>query len=168
MPRIVDPMIGELEQETRTTRRLLERIPETQLSWKPHAKSRSLGQLALHVAGIPATAVRLTSNDLAEIKTFQPATTEPKSVAEITSKFEENIAAVKEYLNGLDDQRMLGSLKVVVGEKQVFSGTRATALRAFLLNHWIHHRGELVVYLRILDVPVPSIYGPTADENPFR
>ena len=163
---MVDPMVAELEHEAEPTRRLLERVPADKLGWKPHAKSRTLGQLAMHVATTPGALA-----ELAHLDTFAfenaPADVEPKSVQEIVDAHDASAANAKTQLGRMDDTKVMGSWKGTMGGKTLFEMPRIGLLRSIMLNHWYHHRGQLSVYLRELDVPLPSIYGPTADENPF-
>ena len=163
--RLVDPFLMELEQESKSTRRVLERVPESKLAWKPHPKSYSLGQLALHVATIPQAIAHLASQDPFEITDFQQA--EAKSRKEILDGFESSLEAAKETLNGFDDARMMATWHATRDGIELMALPRMAMLRTILFNHWYHHRGQLLVYLRMHEVPLPSVYGPTADENPF-
>jgi uncharacterized damage-inducible protein DinB len=164
--RIVDSILQELEQEAATTRRLLERVPGDKLSWKPHERSMSLGQLAHHVATTPGGVAELAQPDSMEMPDFgeTPSCNSPE---ELLKSFDEGIAKAKETLNGFDDQKMMVEWKVEKGGQQVMAMPRIGLVRSILLNHWYHHRGQLTVYLRLLDIPLPPVYGPTADENPF-
>ena len=163
--RMVDPIIAELEQEAESTRRVLERIPEARLSWRPHPKSMSLGQLALHIATTPGAVARIAPLDGMERPEFDRP--EPKSKREVLEALEESVASALEFLRGLDDARATQTWSMTLGGKPIFSLPRIGLVRTIMLNHWYHHRGEMQVYLRLLDVPVPSVYGPTADEDPF-
>ena len=163
--RMVDPMIAELEQEAETTRRVLERIPEDRLGWRPHPKSMSLGQLALHIATTPGGVAQVAAADSMERPQFERP--EPKSRREVLDALAQSVAAALEFLRGLDDARASQSWTMTLEGKPVFSMPRISVVRSIMLNHWYHHRGEMQVYLRLLDVPLPSVYGPTADENPF-
>ena len=163
--RLIDPMIAELEQEAETTRRCLERIPEDKLSWRPHPKSMSLGQLGLHIATIPGGVAAVAAADSMERPEFDRPM--PRSKREVLDALTESVAAALKFLRGLDDARAAGSWTMTLEGKPVFSLPRTGVVRNLMLNHWYHHRGEFQVYLRLLDVPVPSVYGPTADENPF-
>lgn len=162
---IAEAMIAELNQEAVSTRRLFERLPEDKLSWRPHPKSFSLGQLSLHIARLPAGVAMMAAKDVSEPPSL--AQEEPKSRTEILQAFEQAIGSATEILSSLDDQKMMGNWSMKAGEISIMSLPRINLLRAALLNHLYHHRGQLSVYLRLLDVPLPSIYGPTADENPF-
>jgi len=164
--RIIDGLLGELEQEAATTRRVLERVPEAHLTWKPHAKSMSLGQLALHVATIPGGVAELAVPDVVpELPAFvQPAAA---STAELVPALDESVRKARSLLSGFDDAAMAATWRLESGGRELMAMPRAALLRAIMLNHWYHHRGQLLVYLRMNDVPLPSVYGPTADENPF-
>ncbi len=166
---IIDSVLTELDQEAAITKRVLERVPGDRLTWKPHQKSMSLGQLALHVAMIPGeVAGMLVANEFemtpAELNSI-PAP--PETPADIMKAHEESLAKAKQILSGLDDTAVMTPWSLKVGSVVVFSAPKAGIVRSIVLNHWYHHRGQLSVYLRLLDVPVPSIYGPSADENPF-
>ena len=165
MARFVDAFLAEMEQEAGTTRRVLERVPESKLGWKPHAKSMSLGQLALHVATIPGVVASFLAGDGLEIPSMEQSAA--KSAAELMNALEESLRTAKEVLGRFDDQKALAIWKLTKGGKEIIAAPRIALVRTILLNHWYHHRGQLSVYLRLLDVPVPSIYGPSADENPF-
>jgi uncharacterized damage-inducible protein DinB len=162
---IVDSILMEMDQEAKTTQRVFERIPEDKLAWKPHAKSYSLGQLALHIARGQGFLADAVSKDTFEIGSMvQP---EPQNKKEILDTFAQGTAHAKETLAKLDDARMMATWTATKGGKVLMSTPRIGFIRAVVLNHFYHHRGQLSVYLRLLDVPVPSIYGPSADENPF-
>jgi uncharacterized damage-inducible protein DinB len=165
--RLADSFAAELEMEATTTRRVLERVPEAHLAWKPHDKSSSLGQLALHVASLPQVLtgfIAADSLDLATLDTSQPA---PASCAEVMAAFDGGLETARAYLASLDDARAAEVWRLVARGTELFAAPRTAVIRSFLFNHLYHHRGQLLVYLRLLDVPVPSVYGPTADENPF-
>jgi uncharacterized damage-inducible protein DinB len=164
--RIVDSIIGELDQEAATTRRVLERVPNERLGWKPHTKSMTLGELALHVATTPAEISEFLLKTTFELPDFgaQPTTA---SNAELLAAHDKSVAQAKTRLRDFDDAALMETWSLTKGGKTLFSAPRIGVIRAILLNHWYHHRGQLSVYLRLLDVPVPSIYGPSADENPF-
>jgi uncharacterized damage-inducible protein DinB len=163
--RMVDPIIAELEQEAESTRRVLERIPEAKLSWRPHPKSMSLGQLALHIATTPGGVAQIAGQDTMERPQFDRP--EPKSKREVLEALEQSLATAMEFLRGLDDARATRTWSMTLAGKPIFSLPRIGLVRTIMLNHWYHHRGEMQVYLRLLNVPVPSVYGPTADEDPF-
>lgn len=162
--RIIDPILAEMEHEAQTTRRVLDRVPD-KLAWKPHPRSFSLGQLALHVASLPGNVAALAMPDTREASNFSQA--EPKSRQEILDTFSRSLESAKETLKKMDDARLMSTWNLTKNGKTVMSVPRIGFLRSILMNHNYHHRGQLAVYLRMLDVPVPSIYGPSADENPF-
>ena len=165
--RIADPYLDELASEASTTRRVLERVPEAHLGWRPHARSMSLGQLALHVATLPRQLTEFVSGD--ELDFGAAAGTAPMvaSRQQLLAAFTSSTEHARAYLETLSDARATATWRLMIDGRQLFAAPRAAVLRSFLFNHWYHHRGQLLVYLRLLDVPVPSVYGPSADENPF-
>jgi len=162
---LADAFLNEIDQEARTTQRVLERVPEDKLTWKPHPKSHTLGQLAMHVAVAQGFLAGAAAQDVFKFEGRQPA--QPKTKKEILDAFANSTAAAKENLKKLDDARLLSEWQGEVNGKKVLSMPRVAFVRAIVMNHTYHHRGQLSVYLRLLEVPVPSIYGPSADENPF-
>jgi uncharacterized damage-inducible protein DinB len=162
---IAESLLMEFDQEAQTTKRMLERVPDDKLTWKPHPKSFSLGQLALHIAAGPGQIVAAASQDTAEAPNF--AQPEAKSRQEVLETFSKSMASARTALKNMDDTRLMSTWRLVKNGKPVMEVPRIAFLRSILMNHTYHHRGQLSVYLRILDVPVPSIYGPSADENPF-
>jgi uncharacterized damage-inducible protein DinB len=160
-----DAFIAELQQEAETTRRVLSRLPEDKLAWKPHDKSMSLGQLGLHVAQTPGQVADLISAHVDGPPAFDRP--QPASRAEILAALDASIAHAASTLAGWDDSALGEEWRMTAGGQTVMAVPRAGMVRAIMLNHWYHHRGQLAVYLRLLDEPVPSIYGPSADENPF-
>ena len=161
-----EALLQELEQEARTTRRVLERVPDAHLAWKPHDKSRSLGQLALHVATVPGGVATLASTPVGQAPNFgiEPGAS---TAAELLPALDESIAKARGILQGMDDASMMATFRIMAGNRELMAMPRVAFLRAIMLNHWYHHRGQLLVYLRLLNQSVPSVYGPTADENPF-
>lgn len=163
--KLADTILMELDQEAQTTKRVLDRIPGDKLSWKPHPRSYSLGQLALHIASLPGSIAAAAAPDSMEAPSFsQP---EPKNRQEILDTFSKGLESAKATLKKMDDARLNSTWSLTKNGKVVMSVPRIAFLRSILMNHNYHHRGQLSVYLRMLDVPVPSIYGPSADENPF-
>jgi uncharacterized damage-inducible protein DinB len=159
------PFIDELTREAETTRRVLERVPQDKLGWKPHAKSMSLGQLSLHVAQTPGQVAQLITEVECEVPQFtQPEAT---SGAELLAALDQSVSTAKARLEGWDDAGLMTEWKLRRGPDTIMALPRVGMVRSIMLNHWYHHRGQLLVYLRLLDVPVPSVYGPSADENPF-
>jgi uncharacterized damage-inducible protein DinB len=164
---IADGFVRELEQEAQTTRRLLERVPDGQFSWRPHEKARTLGDLAMHVAMVPGLVAQLVSMPSpAQAPNFADPPAAP-STADLVRAFDGSIANAKQIVSGMDDATITATLRLMAGDRELVSMPRVAFLRAIMLNHWYHHRGQLSVYLRFLGVPLPSIYGPSADENPF-
>jgi uncharacterized damage-inducible protein DinB len=162
---IVNALLQELEHEAQTTRRVLERVPGDRLAWKPHDKSMSLGQLALHVATVPGTVAEMSQHSPFQIPEFtQPGAS---NAAELVPALEQSVATAREILRGLDDAALARPWRVVSGDQEVMVMPVGAVLRSIMLNHWYHHRGQLSVYLRQVGAKVPSIYGPSADENPF-
>jgi uncharacterized damage-inducible protein DinB len=167
MSQSAQPMIAELQQEAGSTRRLLERVPADRLGWRPHPKSMTLGQLALHVARIPGDLANLARHDGIDAATVSFDPPDPAEAAELLSTLEGSIASACDYLASLDDASAAAPWRLAAGAREVFTVPRVALLRSLMLNHWYHHRGQLVVYLRLLDVPIPAVYGRSADENPF-
>jgi uncharacterized damage-inducible protein DinB len=158
-------MLQEFDNEANTTRRVLERVPADKLAWKPHPKSMSLGVLALHVASSPGVTVCWCAEDETQFTGSQAPS--PASTEEILAAHESSVKTVKETLGRLGDEGLQGMWTGKAGDQTLMTMPKAVLARAIVMNHLVHHRGQLSVYLRLLDVPVPSIYGPSADENPF-
>jgi uncharacterized damage-inducible protein DinB len=163
---IANTLLAEMEQEALATARVLERVPQAHLSWRPHPKSMSLGQLALHVATIPGSVAQFVVPDtVSEPPAFvQPEAT---SSAELLPALEQSLAQARQLVGGFDDASMAVTWRLLSGGRELMAAPRGALLRSVMLNHWYHHRGQLLVYLRMHDVPLPSVYGPSADENPF-
>ena len=162
---MIEALIQELEQEAQTTKRVLERVPGDRLAWKPHQKSMSLGQLALHVATTPGGVSEMVRQSPFPVPEFtQPSAA---TAAELVPTLDESVAKAKQNLRAIGDAGLGGMWRVVAGDKELMAMPVGAVLRFIMLNHWYHHRGQLSVYLRELGVPVPSIYGSSADENPF-
>ena len=164
---MLEPMLNEIREEAAITKRILERVPADKLSWKPHRKSMSLGQLAIHVATIPGNVSKLAQLDEFDVSqaNFEPPA--PKNLEEIHAAFDQSVQAAEDCLKGMSEQAARGNWRLTAKGKEVFTKPRVSVLRSIMLNHWYHHRGQLSVYLRLLEVPVPVIYGRSADENPF-
>lgn len=162
---MIQQLVQELEQEAATTRRVLQRVPEAHLGWKPHAKSMSLGQLSQHIATMPGNIAEMAlASPFAMPKFEQPSAS---SAADLVPTLDASVARAREVLTPIEDARLGAMWRVVDGDREVLAMPVGAVLRALMLNHWYHHRGQLSVYLRELGVPLPSIYGPSADENPF-
>ena len=164
---IVDTLLPEYDHELATTRRLLERVPDGELGWKPHEKSMTLGQLSGHIANLPfwlSATLSAPSYDLSAGD--KEARLDPPASRELLLKeFDEKVSKARASLASATDAEMLAPWALKNGGHEIFSMPRVGAVRSFVMNHLIHHRGQLSVYLRLKDVPLPSIYGPTADEQ---
>jgi uncharacterized damage-inducible protein DinB len=163
---IKDALLPEFDHEMGTTRRVLERVPEGEFAWKPHEKSFSLGQLAGHVANIPTWVEHILRNSVFDVSTVGDTRPRlPESLASILSDFDKNVKAARAGIAATGDSEMLAPWTFQNAGQVIFTMPRAATLRSFIMNHLIHHRGQLTVYLRLKNVPVPSVYGPTADEQ---
>jgi uncharacterized damage-inducible protein DinB len=163
---LTEAFVQEIDHEAATTRRVLERVPADRLAWKPHAKSMSLGELAMHVAQVPGFISSWATQDTLDFGslTHQAA---PTSTEQILEAHDSGLAKAKENMTSLGDAGLQRIWQGTMKGAPMFSMPKVALLRSVLFNHWYHHRGQLSVYLRLLDVPVPPIYGPSADENPF-
>lgn len=157
---MVQAIQKELEHEFKTTRRVLEAVPGDHLAWTPHPKSRTMGQLALHIAGIPGMVAKSLAVDEMQ---GNPGMPQPTSTAEILQAFDANSAALLDALAKAGDAATQGVFTMKRGEQVMFQLPRSVVLRTVLCNHLYHHRGQLTVYLRLCDIPVPGVYGPSAD-----
>lgn len=167
---IADSLTPEFDQEIATTRRVLERVPEERFAWKPHEKSWSLGELATHVAMLPSWVEATFTTD--ELDIAPPGASPsrasvPASTAEILELFDGNAATARRTMQDTSDAEFAKSWTLKAGGNTVFILPKAAVYRSTVMNHMIHHRGQLTVYLRLCDVPVPGTYGPTADEAAF-
>ena len=157
--------LAEFEVQAPITRKFLERLPEDKLTWKPHTKSLTAGQLAYHLAFVPAGIVHFVGNNPAEApKSFdfpQPATRE-----EILKTFDDGVETVRNLLPKFNDASMNETWRMIAGGQEVMAVPRAAFVRDIMFSHWYQHRGQFCVYLRLLDVAVPSSWGPSADEVP--
>ena len=158
---IAEPIVAELRHEAATTRKMLERVPQDSLAWKPHEKSRTLGEIAAHIANLPGLFISTLNRDEFDRYDYK-ATVD--TVADILGTFDRNISSALEVLGTQSEEQLLASWRYKYGEQVIFEMPRLAVIRAMALNHLIHHRGQLSVYLRLLNVPLPSVYGPTADE----
>jgi uncharacterized damage-inducible protein DinB len=163
---IAQALLGEFEQQAPITRRYIERLPEDKLTWKPHEKSMTAGQLAYHLASVPGGIIRLVQTNPAEVHGL-PSFPQPASLEECLKLFEESIAAVRKILPTFDDVAMSEIWRLSVAGNQVVAQPRQQFIRDIMLSHWYQHRGQFSVYLRLLNVPVPASWGPSADEPPL-
>jgi uncharacterized damage-inducible protein DinB len=164
--KLMEPMIAELQHEAATTRRLLERVPQDSLSWQPHAKSMTLGRLAAHIANLPGMLIAALTEDKLDAGDLKAQSPSAESVAGILEEFDQKISSAVELLKrDVDESFLVAPWRYTSGEHVIFELPRLAVIRFVTLNHIIHHRGQLSVYLRLLDIPLPSIYGPSADEQ---
>jgi uncharacterized damage-inducible protein DinB len=165
---ISQSLLAEFEHEMANTRRTLERVPDEKFAWKAHEKSFSMGDLATHLANIPNWAtitLQQDSFDTAPVEGEAPQTPKVNSNQQLLETFDKNVASAKAVLAAASDEQMLGNWSLLAGGKTVFTMPRVAVFRSFIMNHNVHHRAQLGVYLRLNDIPVPSIYGPSADES---
>jgi uncharacterized damage-inducible protein DinB len=163
---IATEVVNEMDREAEITNRLFEIIPEEKLDWRPHPKAKSLGELAMHIAVLPGNVAALAVDDVHEFSGI-PMDPEAENRAQIQAVFAESLEKAKEIVRSTDDENAVKELQLVANGKTLFAAPRIGFWRTVLLNHNYHHRGQLSTYLRILDIPLPSIYGPSADTNPF-
>jgi len=157
-------MLPEFDHEMANTRKTLERVPTERFDWKPHEKSFSLKELAGHIANIPSwVKVTLDTDELDVGQDFEQPTF--GSTEEILSYFDEQVAEARAALESASGEALMKPWSMVMEGEEVFSMPKAAVLRSFIFNHNVHHRGQLTVYLRLLDLPVPALYGPSADEQ---
>ncbi len=164
---ITDALLPEFDHEMATTRRLLDRVPEAQFSWKPHEKSMTLGQLAGHLANIPYWCSATLDAPVLDLDAL-PGDARPKAPASrdaLLEEFDRKVAAARAKLGETTDSHFLSPWTLKKGDQEFFTMPHIAAIRSFVMNHSIHHRGQLSVYLRLNDIPIPPIYGPTADEQ---
>ncbi len=160
-------LADELKRETGSTRRLLERVPADQLEWQPHPNSMTLGQLAFHLATIPGSISRMGSLDGIDVATVDFTPANPPNAESLLPALESSVSEALAYLDSLGEEAAAAPWRLTAGEREIFTVPRLEVLRTLMLNHWYHHRGQLSVYLRLLGVPVPAVYGRSFDENPF-
>jgi uncharacterized damage-inducible protein DinB len=161
---IKDGLLSEYDHEMATTRRLLERVPDDKLAWKPHAKSKSLGELASHVSNLPLWGLTILNDASFDLAEPLPGASEHHSRQDLVAAFDRAAANTRATLNRTDPE-FIAPWTLKRDGHEMFTLPRIAALRSFVLSHMIHHRGQLSVYLRLNDIPLPPIYGPTADEG---
>lgn len=160
----MDNLLIDLDREMTSTRRVLERYPAGKGTWQPHAKSRPLSALATHIAHIPHHGANILTTSEMDVATRQPQP--PKdSAAELLEAFDAGVARLKEAIAATDEARLGEKWTMRAGSRVLASESRAMLMRLMVINHLVHHRAQLGVYLRLLDVPVPGVYGPSADEQ---
>ena len=161
---ISDSLLPELDQEMSNTRRALERVPMDKPDWQPHPKSMTLGRLAVHLAELPGWVVTTVNTDELDLSSgYNPA--KVATTEELLALFDKNVSAAREALAGAGDEVWHKPWTLRMGDHKIFTLPKVAVHRTFTMNHIVHHRGQLTVYLRLNDVPVPSIYGPSADEG---
>ncbi len=158
---IVQTIADEVQREAATTQRILERVPQDNLDWRPHAKSKSIGDLAYHIAALPGLGIMVLKTDELDPRTRPPV---PRDLPP-AGLFRRNVDEFLSVIGPMDNNQMMQLFTFRFGDKVIAEAPKAGMLRNLLLNHTYHHRGQLSVYLRLLDIPVPSVYGPTADES---
>jgi uncharacterized damage-inducible protein DinB len=160
---IAQSLLAEFEAQAPVTRKFLERLPHNKLTWQPHPRSMTAGQLAYHLAFVPGGIVRAAQKNQIPPPDFQFP--QPTTLQEVLDAFDQSIATVREVMPGFDDATMNATWRIVAGDQEIAAMPRVAFLRNIMLNHWYQHRGQFCVYLRLLDVPVPSSWGPSADER---
>jgi uncharacterized damage-inducible protein DinB len=161
---IAQSLLAEFETQAPITRRFLERLPEDKLTWKPHDKSMTAGQLAYHLAFVPGGVVQFARNSPVQAPDFNFP--QPASRDEILKVLDESIATVRDVLPTYDDAAMKDTWRLMAGDKELLAEPRGAFLRDVMFSHWYQHRGQFCVYLRLLNIPVPASWGPSADEPP--
>ena len=162
---IADWTLQELAHEFPNTRKMLERVPDADLGWRPHPKSMTFGMLAGHLAETPGLAVPIIRQDELNLDLGKHKPLDLKKVADILKAFDDNTSAARKALEGVADQKLMAPWTFKVSGQVVFTLPRIAALRTMVMSHSYHHRGQLSVYLRLRNIAVPSVYGPTADEG---
>lgn len=161
---IAQSLLAEFETQAAITRRFLDRLPEDRLTWKPHEKSMSAGQLAYHLALVPGAIVRWVQSNPGEAAAA--GLPQPESCAQILDAFEGTVSTVRSLLPSFDDAAMNETWRMVANGQQILAQPRVDFLRDIMFSHWYQHRGQFSVYLRLLNIPVPASWGPSADEFP--
>src|SRR5436305_3786999 len=168
--RISETLLPEFDLEMANTRKTLARVPDDKLDWKPHEKSMTMRSLASHLSNLAGWPVYVIDRDSLDVSPVgeDPLRVPPiNSTEEALETFDKNVAAARAAIAGASDEDLLKPWSLLAGGKNIFTMPRIATLRGMVMNHTIHHRAQLGVYLRLNDVPVPSIYGPSADESPF-
>jgi uncharacterized damage-inducible protein DinB len=165
---IAESLLPEFDREMGLTRKVLERVPDGDFAWRPHPKSMTIGRLAEHLAELPLwLSISVTDPGIDLGMGRPPDYRPPDTRAAVLAMFDKHVAMARTALNGRSDAEMMAPWTLKNQGKEVFTMPKAAVVRGFAMNHMIHHRGQMMVYLRLKDVAVPSVYGPSADENPF-
>lgn len=159
-------ILPEFDQEMANLRKTLERVPDDKFDWKPHPKSNTMGWLANHLANLPSWAVLTMNEDVLNL-TGDYKEPQGSNTAEVLKIFDKNMAEGRKVIEGASDERLMAMWKLLFNGKEVMSLPRIAVIRGMIMNHMIHHRAQLTVYFRLNDVPVPALYGPSADEGNF-
>jgi len=162
---IAQKLLPELKYEASNTRKVLERLPDEHFDWKPHEKSFSLGQLAAHIANLPSWLTIALSTDEFDLASGGFARTDDKNFSDVMNRFEAKINAASEALSAASDEKLTGTWLLKKGGVKMLELPRVAVIRSMVMNHTIHHRGEMIVYMRLLNLKVPGLYGPSADEQ---
>ena len=162
---IKDALLPEFDHEMATTRRVLERVPDDKFAWKPHAKSMTMGDLAGHIAEMLQWSGEILNQTEFDLGATPRQAEKPKTRAALLERFDQEVKAARAAIASKNDAEFMANWTLKRGAQELFTMPRAGTFRTFVMNHIIHHRGQLSVYLRMNDVPVPSIYGPSADEG---
>ena len=163
---LAEPILKELETEGVATRKVLERLPDDKFDWKPHEKSLTLGRLASHVADLPSWVAFTVEQDVLDMGSSPPPFA-AKNAEELVARFDDQMASARKVLQNASDDALLKNWQMKMGDQVLIDAPKADVLRRWVLNHIVHHRAQLSVYLRLNDVPVPAIYGASADESDF-
>jgi uncharacterized damage-inducible protein DinB len=162
---IVDAIIQEMEMEAKKTRLILQKVPTAQFSWKPHEKSMTLQRLANHIAELPEWATLVAATSDVDFATHPFVRSEMHNTEDLLNHFDKCMSLCISAVSALSDGDLASSWTMRRGENVIMTTTKADILRTWVINHTLHHRGQLSVYLRLLDIPVPGLYGPSADDK---
>ena len=162
---LIELLLSEFDREVGCTRCLLEQVPDTMLAWRPHERSMTLGELTMHVSALPIWVDRIITRTSFNLEITQKATAEPVNTDALLQAFAQYVVRARVLLSGRHDGELMEPWTLTRGKALVMTAPRIVMLRYFMLNHLIHHRGQLTVYLSLCDLPVPAIYGPSADER---
>ncbi|MBP1636164.1 MAG: DinB superfamily protein [Acidobacteria bacterium] len=158
-----DALLPEFDHEMAVTRKVLERVPDEKFAWAPHEKSMTLGRLAGHIADIPSWVKETLTRDSIDLSgDYTPNV--PATRAQVLETFDRMVAEARPLIDATTDAQFMSMWTLKSKDQEMFSAPKAAVLRSFVFSHLVHHRGQMTVYLRLTGVPVPSIYGPSADE----